>query len=109
MPVKKRKKHAERFNLTSTDEVVTYTARGLEPYRGFEQFYHSIPFILKARPNASVIIMGSDRAYYGANSTSGHAAQMKREFPLDSSRVHFLEFSSYDNYRALLQLSSVHV
>lgn len=101
----------KNLNLNIEDEIVTYTARGFEPYRGFEQFYHSIPFILDARPRCHVIIMGEDSAYYGEmpKDGRGYAERLKQEYPLEPSRVHFINFSSYQKYLSVLQISSVHV
>jgi glycosyltransferase involved in cell wall biosynthesis len=47
------------------DEVVTYSARNLEPYRGFHIFMRALPKVLERRPNARVIIVGSDGVSYG--------------------------------------------
>ncbi|MBU0970139.1 MAG: glycosyl transferase family 1, partial [Proteobacteria bacterium] len=49
------------LDLSDAKEIVTYTARGLEPYRGFPQFIEAIPHILKKRPEAHVVIVGQDR------------------------------------------------
>jgi len=40
------------------DEVVTYVARNLEPYRGFHSFMRSLPQLQALRPNAQVIVVG---------------------------------------------------
>ena len=44
--------------LTRSDEVLTYVARNLEPYRGFHSFMRALPGILDARPEARVVIVG---------------------------------------------------
>ncbi len=46
--------------IAAGDEVVTYVARGLEPYRGFPSFMRALPDILRRRPAAQVLIAGSD-------------------------------------------------
>jgi glycosyltransferase involved in cell wall biosynthesis len=46
--------------VRSGDEVVTYVARNLEPYRGFPTFMRALPAILEARPKAQVLIVGGD-------------------------------------------------
>ena len=38
------------ITLTRADEVITYAARNLEPYRGFHVFMRALPVILKRRP-----------------------------------------------------------
>ncbi len=40
----------QQVELTRDDEVLTYVARNLEPYRGFPQFMRSLPAILKRTP-----------------------------------------------------------
>jgi glycosyltransferase involved in cell wall biosynthesis len=49
------------------DEVVTFIARGLEPYRGFHTFMRSLPEILARRPAAQVVMVGGDEPHYGAS------------------------------------------
>ena len=46
--------------LTAQDEVLTYVARNLEPYRGYPSFIRALPKILAARPNLKVLICGGD-------------------------------------------------
>jgi len=51
--------------LTRSDEVITYAARSLEPYRGFHVFMRALPDLLERRPNAHVVIAGDDGVSYG--------------------------------------------
>lgn len=44
--------------LTRKDEVITYVARNLEPYRGFHQFMRAAEDICRRRPNAEIVIVG---------------------------------------------------
>ena len=44
------------------DEIVTYVARNLEPYRGFPSFMRSLPRILVSRPGARILVVGGDEA-----------------------------------------------
>ena len=46
------------------DEVVTYSARSLEPHRGFHIFMRALPSILRRRPHAHVLIVGRGDASY---------------------------------------------
>ena len=48
------------IELAAGDEVVTYVARNLEPYRGFPVFMRSLPEILQRRPKAQMLIVGGD-------------------------------------------------
>ena len=50
--------------LTRTDEIVTFASRNLEPARGYHVFLRALPAILRARPNAQVVIAGGDGNSY---------------------------------------------
>ena len=99
--------------LTPADEVVTYVARNLEPYRGFPSFMRSLPAILAARPKAQVLVVGGDDVSYGTRLADGktYRQQMLEEIGknLDLSRVHFLGKVPYSSFVRILQISSVHV
>ena len=99
--------------LSCGDEVVTYVARNLEPYRGFPSFMRSLPAILEARPNAHVVIVGGDSTSYGPKLPDDQTfrGKMLAELgnSLDLRRVHFLGKVPYPTYLAILQISSVHV
>ena len=101
------------MTLTRDDEVLTYVARNLEPYRGFPQFMRSLPAILKARPKAQVLIVGGDEVSYGHRLPPGqtHRQHMLNELgdSLDMSRVHFLGKLPYPVFLQVLQVSRVHV
>ncbi len=97
--------------LTKKDEVITYTSRNLEPYRGFPVFLQAIEKICQQRPNCHVIITGGDEVSYSKSSPNG---MCYRELYLQSvsiphERVHFLGKVPYSTHIQLLQLSSVHV
>jgi glycosyltransferase involved in cell wall biosynthesis len=99
--------------LTRRDEVVTYVARNLEPYRGFHIFMRALPQLLRRRKRAHVVIVGDVGVSYGAppppNST--FRAMMLQELgdKLDLDRVHFLGLIDYHAYLTLLQVSTVHI
>jgi glycosyltransferase involved in cell wall biosynthesis len=103
----------EDIVLTREDEVITYTARNLEPYRGFHVFMRALPEILRRRPRAQVLIAGDDGTGYGDPPPGGatYRALLQAELAdqLDLSRVHFLGHIPYELYKNLLQVSSVHV
>jgi glycosyltransferase involved in cell wall biosynthesis len=95
------------------DEVVTYSARNLEPYRGFHVFMRALPKVFERWPNARVIIVGSDGVSYGRRpeQAANWREYMLNELDgrLDLRRIHFVGWLPYQQYLAVLQLSSVHV
>jgi len=99
--------------LTGADEVVTYVARNLEPYRGFPSLLRSLPAILARHPRAQVVIVGGDGVSYGPPLPDGQSyrQQLVAELDgsLDLSRVHFVGKVSYSTFLAILQISTVHV
>jgi glycosyltransferase involved in cell wall biosynthesis len=99
--------------FTAGEEIVTYVARNLEPYRGFPIFMRSLPKILAARPKARVLIVGGDEVSYGAPLPAGQTFRQKMLAELDGSldltRVHFLGKLPYAGFIKVLQISRVHV
>ncbi len=99
--------------LQSGDEVITYVARNLEPYRGIHQFLRSLPQILAARPHAQVLVVGGDEVSYGRAAPDGQTYRtlyMKElQGRVDASRIHFLGKLPYPQYLQVLRLSSAHV
>jgi len=82
----------------------------MEAYRGFPEFMRAVEKLLKKRPNAHVVIAGEDRVCYGpklANTT--YKEMMLKELKLDMNRVHFVGGLPFNEYVALLQISSAHV
>jgi len=97
--------------LAPGDEVLTYVARNLEPYRGYPSFIRALPTILEARPGLQVVIVGGDDVSYGKHPPGGGSwrAHMDAEVPFDRSRVHFTGKLPYSDYLRLLQVSALHV
>ena len=112
-PVPDAKLFLPRINLdlTEANEIVTYVARGMEPYRGFPQFIETISLLQKKRPQCHVVIVGRDRVAYGKSLPDGktYKEAMLEKFPLDMSRVHFTELLPYDEYLQVLQASDAHI
>ncbi|MCF8092390.1 MAG: glycosyltransferase [Desulfotignum sp.] len=110
-PTPDRKLHIPTLDLSFAREIVTYTARGFEPYRGFPQFIEAIPNILEKRPDAHVVIVGEDRVCYGPPLPEGQTYKtlMTKKIRLDPHRVHFVDPLPYRHYLEILQASSVHV
>jgi len=102
--------------LTKSDQVVTFVNRSLEPYRGFHIFMRSLREILVAQPQVEILIVGEDGVSYGAsppNGTTWKKIFSEEVLPVlsekEKSRLHFLGRIPYDQYLALLQVSTVHV
>jgi glycosyltransferase involved in cell wall biosynthesis len=99
--------------LSAEDEVVTYVARNLEPYRGFHIFMRALPQLLKRRKHARVVIVGGDSVSYGTPPPprSTYREMMLQEVGdrMDLSRVHFVGNVDYHRYLSLLQVSAAHV
>lgn len=93
------------------DEVITYVARNLEPYRGFPSFIRAAALILKRRPRAHIVVVGGDGASYGRLPADGRSFRehLLGEVELDLDRIHFLGRVKYDVFLRILQLSAVHV
>jgi len=100
-----------QLDLSHVDELVTYVARGMEPYRGFPQFIEAIAHLQERRPHCHVVIVGSERVCYGKALPGGRSYKdwMLEKVPLDLSRVHFTGPLPYGQYRQVLQASSAHV
>ena len=88
--------------VAAGDEVVTYVARNLEPYRGFQVFMRSLPAILTRRPNARVFIVGGDEVSYGARLPEGRCYRRRElegaAWRSRSTRVHFLGRVPYSTF-----------
>jgi glycosyltransferase involved in cell wall biosynthesis len=95
------------------EELITYVARNLEPYRGFHVFMRAIPEIQKRRPKARIVIVGGDEVSYSPRLPAGetYRRRLMKEVGerVDWSRVHFLGKILYGNYLSVLRHSSVHV
>ncbi len=99
--------------LTCGNEVITYVARNLEPYRGFHIFMRAAKEILQRRPKAHIVVVGGDDTSYGTTHPSGDNFRtvMLRELGTDlaADRIHFLGQVPYDTYLSVLQISSAHI
>jgi glycosyltransferase involved in cell wall biosynthesis len=110
---KARLKLPSGIELSREDEVVTYAARNLEPYRGFPSFMRALPELLNRRPRAQVVIIGGDDVSYGKKLPEGQTYRQKLLDELgdsiDRSRVHFLGKVPYPAFLSALRISSAHV
>jgi glycosyltransferase involved in cell wall biosynthesis len=99
------------LDLSEVDEIVTYVARGMEPYRGFPQFMETIAILQQKRPQCHVVIVGKNRVAYGKTLPDGktYKEAMLEKFPLDLNRVHFTDLLPYSEYLQVLQASMAHI
>jgi len=98
--------------LTRATRVLTYSARNLEPYRGFHVFMRTLPDIQRDNPELFTIIIGGDGVSYGRRPPGGGnwRETMLAEVGdrLDLSRIWFAGKLPYADYQRVLQLSAVH-
>ena len=108
------------LNLNRSHEVVTFVNRNLEPYRGYHIFMRALPQILKAKPNARILIIGDSDVSYGSRPDQKRYGfnnwkdiffnEIKSKLNKDElERIHFLGNILYQQFIPLLQLSKVHV
>jgi glycosyltransferase involved in cell wall biosynthesis len=97
--------------LTRQDEVITYTARNLEPYRGFPTLIKAVERICQKRPNCHIIITGGDDVSYSKKLPYGECYRevCVKSVSIPNERVHFLGHVPYSTHIQILQLSSVHL
>jgi glycosyltransferase involved in cell wall biosynthesis len=99
--------------LSRSDEVVTFAARSLEPLRGYHVFMRALPKILARRPEAHIVIIGTEGTSYGLPPPEG--TTWKSVFlnevrnKLDLARVHFIGPLPHHTFLKALQVSSAHV
>ncbi len=74
------------------DPLITYVARGMEPYRGFPQFMEAVSRLQKMNRDVHVLVIGEDRVAYGKRRKDGktYKEAMLAEHEFDLSRLHFV-------------------
>ena len=95
------------------DEVVTFVARNLEPYRGFHSFMRALPRLQQLRPNCHVIVVGGEEVSYGAAPKGGGTWKqvLLKELGnhIDQDRLHFVGRVPHGVLHNLFQVSACHV
>ncbi len=101
------------LSFAAGDEVVTFVARQLEPYRGFHRFLRMLPLLQALRPRAHVILVGGDGVAYGQPPPGGGTWRetLLRELGdrLDHSRIHFVGRIPHPLLHDLFRVSACHV
>lgn len=97
--------------LSREQNVITYVARNLEPYRGFPTFMKAVERLCQSDIDCRILIIGGDEVSYGRLPADAKSWREKftNELSIDPNRVHFLGKVPYNGYRKVLQISSAHV
>lgn len=105
---------AATLHVPGDAEIVTYVARGLEPYRGFPDFVRAVAILQRRRPRLVAVVAGGERTWYGAKPPG--VARSWREFvlaeqgpELDLGRLIMLPFLPQAGVRDLFRRSDAHV
>lgn len=95
------------------DEVVSFVARNLEPYRGFHTFLRALPLLQKLRPRAHVILVGGEGVSYGPPPAQGGSWKQvllaELEGQLDLGRIHFVGQVPHPVLHDLFRVCTCHV
>lgn len=101
------------ITLKPGDEVVTFVARELEPYRGYHSFMRALPELMALRPNAQIVIVGGSSVSYGSPAPDGTTWKdvFYKEVAsrIDLKRLHFVGKLPHELLTQLMQVSTVHV
>jgi glycosyltransferase involved in cell wall biosynthesis len=101
---------AEGRTFRAGDRVVTYVARGADPFRGFKPFIEALGQLQAADPDVEAIVVGDRMVYYDAGAgTEAHYHAVMAEAKIDPARTHFTGPLPYEAYRRVLQVSAAHV
>lgn len=100
--------------LSRRQPVISFVNRSLEPYRGFPEFMRALPIVLRACPQAQVLLVGNSAGVsYGKPPADGRTWKQvlleELSDQLDLSRVHFLGVQPREVFVRILQISRCHV
>jgi len=99
--------------LQSSDTIITFVNRHLEPYRGCHTFIRAIPEIQRLAPKAKIVIVGQTQGVsYGTPYSKGEWKDLFFEEiagQFDPENIYFAGSLPYGTFLKLLQLSSCHV
>ena len=101
------------ITLRPGDEVVSFVARNLEPYRGIHCFLRMLPLLQQLRPQARVVILGDEGVSYGAPPPGGGSWKqvLLQELAgrLDFTRIHFVGRVPHPLLHELFRICACHV
>jgi len=100
--------------LDRSTPIITLINRSLEPLRGFHILMRALPKLLRAVPDARVVIIGRDGpASYGPRAPAGETWKSKMlkelEGQLDTRRIHFTGRVPHPLMLDILAVSRAHV
>ena len=96
--------------FTAADRVITYVARGADPFRGFAPFIEALGRLQASDPKVEALIVGDRTVYYGNGAGGeGHFRDVMAKAQIDPARTHFTGTLPYEDYRKVLQISAAHV
>ena len=100
--------------LRAGDPVISFSARFLEPLRGFLQLMRAIPMVQRALPQVRFLIVGREAGPgYGPGPPGGVTwkARILKELAgvLDLERIHFCGLLPHAQLVRLFQLTTAHV
>lgn len=97
----------------SDAKIVTYVARGLEAFRGFDIFMETAYRICQKRSDVHFVIAGKPETCYGSEMITVKEPTFKdfvlKQRPFDLSRFHFLDWIPEPALVDLYRLSDCHV
>jgi glycosyltransferase involved in cell wall biosynthesis len=99
--------------IRAGEEVLTFVARQLEPYRSYHTFMRALPALMRMRPQLRVVIVGGDKVTYcapppqGTNWKEVFLAEVRDS--VDLQRIHFVGPLPHEVLRRLMQVSALHV
>jgi len=100
------------LTLRPGDEVLSFVARNLEPYRGFHTFLRLLPELQRRRPQLQVLIVGADGVSYGKPPAGGGTWRQvllrELEGQLDLARLHFVGQVPHPVLHELFQVCRAH-
>ncbi len=91
------------------DPLVTYIARGMEPYRGFPQFIEAVSLLQRMHAGVHAVVIGEDRIAYGPRDKASYKQWALETFRPDLGRLHFLGRQPLAVLRQVLRVSAAHV
>lgn len=96
-----------------SQNIVTFFARNLEPYRGYHQFLRSIQYIQSKCPDTIFLIVGASGHGYGIppqkNDTWKNILWDEVKNSIDATHIYFSDTLPHDTYIKALSVSTVHI